>query len=75
MARIVAQPVALPDPFERRMIRLRARWTIQDVARAVGCSVGSVSYWERGSEPRGDKRARYAQFLAQATEIAQLVGL
>jgi len=58
------------------MIRQRARVSLQSIADAVGCSIGSVSQWERATtEPRSAKRARYATELQRIAEISELVGL
>ncbi len=72
----VSPAITLPDPSERRMIRQRARLSLQSIADAVGCSIGSVSQWERATtEPRRGKRARYAAELQRIAEISELVGL
>ncbi len=58
------------------MIRQRARISLQSIADAVGCSIGSVSQWERAAtEPRSGKRARYAAELQRIAEVSELVGL
>jgi transcriptional regulator with XRE-family HTH domain len=67
--------VPLPDLSARRMIRQRAKLSLRGIAAAVGCSIGSVSQWERGAEPREKWRDRYASELQRIAEISELVGL
>ncbi|WP_405678912.1 helix-turn-helix domain-containing protein [Streptomyces sp. NBC_00868] len=57
--------LGLPSPKERRRLREAADLTHGQVAAAVGVTVTTVRSWEAGrTDPRGRKRAAYAEFLA-----------
>ncbi|KOY57957.1 transcriptional regulator [Streptomyces sp. XY332] len=63
MTESVEEP-RLPSPKERRRLREAAGLTYEDVATAVGVTVGTVRSWESGrTGPRGRKRAAYVGFL------------
>ena len=60
----------LPEPPIRRLVRLRADLTQEDIARVVGDKAGrdvnraTIARWENGSRtPRGDLRIAYVQVL------------
>ena len=64
---------SLPEPAERREIRLRAGLPQQVIADIVGVSRHAISQWESGARktPR-DRRAfrRYAEVLQALREAA-----
>lgn len=52
-----------------RSIRVAARLSQSDVARAVGVSVPAVCRWESGARcPRGSAAVRYGRLLARLLE-------
>lgn len=60
-----ARPIGLPDPAERRRLRLSAAFTQEETALAVGVSLRSVAAWEAGeNEPRRAAARRYGAALA-----------
>lgn len=60
----------LPSPEARRALRLAAGLRLQDVADAVGVTVGTAWYWEYGlHEPRLRNRERYAELLNLCREV------
>lgn len=65
----------LPEPAERKSIRVRYGVSMQALADVVGVSRLSVSAWERGtSEPTGENASRYAQALREMKEIIDREG-
>lgn len=58
--------VPLPDPEERRRLRLQASLEVQEVAARLGVHRQTVWSWESGTtEPRGRMRRKYAAFLTE----------
>jgi len=56
----------LPPPATRRLLRLQAGLYQRELASALGVSRLTLHRWESGSfEPRGERRQRYAEALAQ----------
>jgi DNA-binding transcriptional regulator YiaG len=54
----------LPDPEEQLRLRNSAGLSQRDLARLMGVTRVSVSYWERGrNEPSGENRARYVTVM------------
>ena len=62
----------LPDPGIRRMLRIEAGLTQDDVAAAVGVTRTAISRWESGDRhPRGPFASLYAEVLRElAAEVA-----
>jgi DNA-binding XRE family transcriptional regulator len=59
----------LPPKDERRAIRERAGESKRGVAKAVGCSVQAIIYWEKGTrEPRGKHLPAYVRVLKALQE-------
>ncbi|MCZ7531756.1 MAG: helix-turn-helix domain-containing protein [Acidimicrobiia bacterium] len=55
---------SLPAPDVRRLLRVEAQLTQDDIAVAVGATRAAVSRWESGErEPRSPWRERYAELL------------
>lgn len=52
-----------------RELRMAARLSLGDVARAVGTSPTTVLRWERGRGPTGDVGVRYAVLLARLAAL------
>ncbi len=62
LASLPPQP-ALPEAQVRRDLRERAGLSKAQVARALGVSPSTVTGWERGRDPSGELRAKYAYLL------------
>jgi transcriptional regulator with XRE-family HTH domain len=63
---------ALPDPAERRRIRVAAGITQHRMAEELGAHPVTFARWERGERaPRSPAKVRYAALLAElAAEMA-----
>lgn len=57
-----------------RRLRIAARLSIYDAARAVGVNFSTVSRWERGQLPQREHAARYGAFLVELTKVVSLSG-
>jgi transcriptional regulator with XRE-family HTH domain len=55
----------LPPPATRRLLRLQAGLYQRELASVLGVSRLTLMRWESGAEPRGERRQRYAEALAQ----------
>jgi DNA-binding XRE family transcriptional regulator len=53
----------LPPASERRRLREHFGVTQAELAETVRVSRQTIVAWERGSEPTGDKRVKYARIL------------
>jgi len=61
---------SLPDPDERRAIRVGAGVTQREVALAVGRTPSEVSRWESGDRsPSGDALIAYQRVLLRLQEV------
>jgi len=71
LATLVRAAAQLPEPAERRRIRMAARASLRQMAAELGVSPMSVCTWERGQvEPRLDHAAAYGRLL---TELSRAV--
>jgi transcriptional regulator with XRE-family HTH domain len=62
----------LPEPSERRRIRVAAGLPQQAIADACGVDQSTVWRWERGEmEPRGEHLVRYVAVLGRLAAIMQ----
>ena len=65
----IRKRAALPDPEERRRLRLAAGLSQADVGVAAGVSAAAVSQWERGArEPTGEALEAYVRVLGVLRE-------
>jgi DNA-binding XRE family transcriptional regulator len=53
----------LPPASERKRLREHFGVTQKELAESVGVSRQTVVAWERGSEPNGNERVKYARIL------------
>lgn len=61
--------VPLPEPADRKRLRMAFKLTQQQVAEAVGVTPGNVGGWESGRwEPAGKNREDYAYLLRGIAE-------
>lgn len=61
MARVRAS--ALPDPADRKRIRLGAGLSLRALGDALGVSAPSVQAWEAGTTPRPNHAVAYRRLL------------
>jgi len=60
----------LPEPEQRRALRLALGIEQREIAEDLGVSVQTVSAWENGkARPTGVRRERYAALLSRMQEI------
>ena len=59
----------LPEPTERRRLRIMAGLTLQDVAAAVGVTRSAISRWELGS--RSPYQRHLGPYVAVLTVISE----
>ncbi|MEU6440799.1 helix-turn-helix transcriptional regulator [Streptomyces sp. NPDC047046] len=61
----------LPPPAERRRLREELSLSRAQLAAVLGVSASTIAGWERGSDPSGEAREKYAYFLDSArTKLA-----
>ena len=61
----------LPDPRQRRAIRLRIGYEQREIAARLGVSRPTITRWEAGTvEPRGPARLAYAELLRSLDQSA-----
>jgi DNA-binding transcriptional regulator YiaG len=53
----------LPEPDERRTIRLAAKLTLRDIATEVGATPQAVALWEQGTTPSPAYLPAYVKLL------------
>ena len=59
---------SLPGPIERRLLRMQAGLTQQDVAKCLGTTAAAVSRYESGRrEPHGDILDKYLIVIERLT--------
>ena len=59
----------LPEPIERRRLRIMAGLTLQDVADSVGVTRSAISRWELGS--RSPHQSHLGPYVAVLTVISE----
>jgi len=59
----------LPDPTERRRLRIMAGLSLQDVATSVGVTRSAISRWELGS--RSPHQSNLGPYVAVLTVISE----
>ncbi|MGI5461256.1 helix-turn-helix domain-containing protein [Streptomyces sp. CA-249302] len=62
------RPSELPPAGRRRVLREELNVSRAQLAQALGVSPSTVSGWEKGRDPGGDVREKYAYFLRSAEE-------
>jgi transcriptional regulator with XRE-family HTH domain len=71
LSEVVEARKALPPPEARRAIRLAARASLGDVAKACGVTRQAALQWEQGKTPSGPRLLAYTAALRVMREAAE----